>query len=98
MCPFCCYGAMSKTDMMDEMIAELRSVIGKYKAVIREAYRSVKDPQALDETLDGAVAAVISELEDAGYEFDTASVDNVLYLLDRTIEADVSGWSVVRRK
>jgi hypothetical protein len=89
---------VTPTDTIGEMIAELRSVVGKYKTAIREAYRSVRDPQLLDETLDGAVAAVISELEDCGYAFDTASVDNILYLLDRRIEADESGWSVVRRK
>jgi hypothetical protein len=82
-------------DFVDGLEAELRSVVQRYKAEIREAYKSAGDPQALDGALDAVIAAVIRELEEAGYCFDTASVDNVLYHLGRTIKAEEGGWGVV---
>jgi hypothetical protein len=83
-------------DFMDALESELRAVVQKYKAEIRRAYKSVRDPQALDERLDSIVAAVIKELEDAGYAFDVGAIDDVLYHLGRKISATSDGWSVVR--
>jgi hypothetical protein len=80
---------------VEELEAELRAVVDRYKPKIREAYaRAAPDPQALDGSLDAVVASVIASLEEAGYCFDTASLDNVLYHLRRRLEADESGWSV----
>jgi predicted component of type VI protein secretion system len=81
---------------VEELEAELRAVVDRYKPRIREAYaRAAPDPQALDGSLDAVVASVIASLEEAGYCFDTASVDNVLYHLGRTIKAEEGGWGVV---
>jgi hypothetical protein len=80
---------------VEELEARLIGVVREYKPKIREAYaRAAPDPQALDGALDAVVASVIASLEEAGYCFDTASLDNVLYHLRRRLEADESGWSV----
>jgi hypothetical protein len=82
-------------EFFEELESELRSVVRRYKTRIREAYKEAgPDPQAVDGALDSIVASVIKELEDAGYSFDTASLDNVLYNLGRRIVADESGWEV----
>jgi len=79
------------------LLAELISVVRRYKQKIKDSYKMAgPDPQAVDSALDSIVAAVIEELEDAGYSFDTASLDNILYLLKRRLIADESGWEVVR--
>jgi hypothetical protein len=81
-------------DFIEELEARLLDVIKEHKPRIREAYRSAGDPQAVDGALDAVVAALIRELEGCGYSFDTASLDNVLYHLDRRIEAEGGGWEV----
>jgi hypothetical protein len=84
--------------LVDELEAELRAVIDRYKPKIREAYKSVRDPQVLDGSLDAVVASVIASLEECGYYFDTASVDNVLYHLDRRIVAEEGSWEVAEAR
>jgi hypothetical protein len=80
---------------IEELEARLLGVIREYRERVREAYREAgPDPQAVDGALDAVVAAVIRELEECGYHFDTASVDNVLYNLGRKIEAEEGGWEV----
>jgi predicted ArsR family transcriptional regulator len=84
---------------IEELEAELRAVVRRYKQKLIDEYRrAAPDPQALDGALDATIAAVIRELEDAGYCFDTASVDNVLYNLGRKIEAGEGGWEVAEAR
>jgi hypothetical protein len=80
--------------LADELTAELVAVVRKYGPTIKKLYKSAAgDPQVVDGTLDTVVAAFIEELERYGYYFDTASVDNVLYFLNRRINTD--DWEVV---
>jgi hypothetical protein len=80
----------------EELEAKLVEAIRQYHRAIKEAYRSAgADPQAVDGALDAVVAAVIRELEDAGYHFDTGALDNVLYLLGRRIAVEGEGWQVM---
>jgi hypothetical protein len=88
--------AEATATIFDRLENELVATIRKYKEEIRKAYNNVRDPQHIDETLDSIVATVIRELEDTGYYFDTAAIDNVLYHLDRTIDADE--WEVVEEE
>jgi hypothetical protein len=81
--------------IFDNLEKEMMATIRKYKDEIRKTYKDVDDPQAIDGTIDMIIAAVIRELEDVGYYFDTAAVDNVLYHLNRTIKSEE--WEVVER-
>jgi hypothetical protein len=81
---------------IDELEAKLLGVISEYRERIRESYKKAgPDPQAVDGAIDALVASVIRALEEAGYRFDTGSLDNVLYNLGRRLRTVEGGWEVV---
>jgi len=75
----------------DELLAAIR----RYADDIKKLYKGVDDPQYLDAAIDFLIAEIVREFESTGYAFDTASVDNVLYALNRKIDAEE--WEVVER-
>jgi hypothetical protein len=57
---------------------ELRGVVRRYRRFLWETYQMAEHWGALDERLDSIVAAVIEELEGAGYVFNPARLGQAL--------------------
>jgi len=69
----------------DALERELRSVIRRRIPELKRYYESAGDPRGLGADVDSIVAAVIEELESAGYVFGIESVRNVELILGRPI-------------
>ena len=82
-------------EIFERLEDELLAAIRRYADDIKKLYKGVDDPQYLDAAIDFLIAEIVREFESTGYAFDTASVDNVLYALNRKIDAEE--WEVVER-
>ena len=78
-------------ELFENMATEFESIVRKYAPRIKQIYKSVKDPQLLDATIDNVLARVIRALEwETGYYyFDVVSVYNISDWLERKLIPEV---------
>jgi hypothetical protein len=73
-------------ELFENFATELESVVRKYAPRLKQLYKSVKDPQKIDASIDYTIARLIRALEhETRYYFDVASVNNIEDYLERRI-------------